>query len=471
LTTAAEEKNKEEPPKTKTAFPTLDILPEGSILRRVRLPRYDKDFNPTSLLSADKLTVLGRSRIEGEGINIELYDEHGSVQAQTKMRHAIYNQADSTIHATEAIYIEGKSYLASATGLIFHWQTKRGFLLGPASTLFQTSQPDKTTSMQLRRPHPTLTNTCALASTLLTLTTSIMAVPPPRLTPAQLEEMDRLTAPTSKQIQRHQEETKRTLTQDTKLAKAADATMTPFLKSIGQGALLVQSTPPTAIKPPTAGTPPATPPATPPGKEKDPKKPAETTLRVECDGGLYFDSDTGILAYLKNVRLTEPRFKLSCSHELKVFLEQKTKKDGEKTGKATGKKTVGKTTLTPADKADKADKATPADKSKAEKATKKKDKSLGSFGGLKRIIASGNVKVTQKDDNGKLFIATGETASYDAKTGEMILRGGRPRLQQSANQYLEAVSPGQYIRIYKNGKLVTSDGKWVMQMTTKKPTR
>lgn len=446
----------EQAAKAKPAFPTLDILPEGSILRRVRLPRYDKDFNPTSLLSADKLTVLDRARIEGEGINIELYGKDGSVQAQTKMRHAIYNQTDSSLRATEAIYIKGKNYLASGTGLIFDWTTKRGFLLGPASTLFQTDQPDKTTSMQLRRPHPNLTRTCTLASTLLTLTTSVMAVPPPRLTAAQLEEMDRLTAPSSRQIQRQQEETKRILTQEARLAETANASMTPFLTSIGQAALLVQATPPGTVTPAPA-------PATPPDKNKPPLKPAETTLRVECDGGLYFDSDTGILAYLKNVRLTEPRFKLSCSQELKVFLEQEAKKP------ATTKDNKNEANTRP---------TAPADKSAAVERTEEKDKSLGSkdkslgsFGGLERIIASGDVKVTQKDDNGKLFIATAETASYDAKTGEMILRGGRPRLQQSANQYLEAISPGQYIRIHKNGKLVTSDGKWVMQMTTKKPTR
>ncbi len=152
-----------------------------------------------------------------------------------------------------------------------------------------------------------------------------------------------------------------------------------------------------------------------------------------------FDSDTGVLAYLKNVRLTEPRFSLTCSHELKVFLEQKAKKP----------------------------KADPKADSKASKA---KEKSLNSFNGLKRIIATGNVKVTQKDETGNLFIATAESASYDGKTGEMILRGGRPRLQQSAKQYLQAEAPGQYIRIQKNGKLVTSSGKWSMQMTTKKTT-
>ncbi|MBT8036249.1 MAG: hypothetical protein KJO21_01775 [Verrucomicrobiae bacterium] len=401
-------------------------------------------------MSADKLTVLDHSRIEGEGISIEIYQTDGSVQARTKMRRAIYNQTNSTLQATEAIYIKGESFAASGTGLTFDWTSNRGFLFGPVSTLFQTQQPEPTTSMQLLPPLRTSPTASTLASTILALTTSIMAEPSPRLTPDQLAEMDQLTAPTREEIKRHQEETSIALTQDTQLAKTADTTMTPFLTSIGQAALLVQTAPsPTSPKPAQPATPSDQPP-TPPNKDQDPKKPAETTLRVECDGGLYFDSDTGILAYLKNVRLTEPRFKLSCSHELKVFLEHPPKEPAKKPNKATDQQSPKPT---------------------EKKTNPKKETSLGSFGGLKRIIASGNVKVTQKDENGKLFIATAETASYDAKTGEMILRGGRPRLQQSANQYLEAVSPNQYIRIYKNGKLVTSDGKWIMQITTKKPTR
>ena len=152
----AEDKNEG---KAKTAFQTLDILPEGSILRRVRLPRYDKDFNPISLFEADKLTVIDQNHIEAEGIRIELYDKNGKVHTRTKMNRAIYNQKDSTLTAKEAVYIRGERddvtdgsprFVASGTGLIFDWNSgddaendsESGFLLGPVSTLFHIKKSD-----------------------------------------------------------------------------------------------------------------------------------------------------------------------------------------------------------------------------------------------------------------------------------------------------------------------------------------
>ena len=54
----------------------------------------------------------------------------------------------------------------------------------------------------------------------------------------------------------------------------------------------------------------------------------------------------------------------------------------------------------------------------------------------------------------------------------MILKGGRPTLQQSTNQYIQAQEPNQWIKIQMKDKriqsIVTSEGKWAMQAVTKK---
>lgn len=435
-TLADEDSDKDKKDKPRGAFPTLNILPEGSILRRVRLPRYDKDFNPISLLEADQLTVLDSHRIEAEGVTVELYENDGSVQASTKMRRAIYDQKKSTLHAKEAIYVKGKSYLASGSGLIFHWETKQGFLMGPVSTLFQITKSDTDmTSLSPTNPYSVRSQACAIAGSFITLSSSLIAEPPARLTAAELAELDRLAQPIASKASASQQKTRESIAEQKQLDTEARESMIPFLKEIGQGSLLVQ-----------APNSPATPPDQPAPPAKDvPAKPNQTTLKVECDGGLYFDNDSGILAYLKNIRLTEDRFKLTCSDELKVFLEKKADKAEEP----------------------KADATEPAKKPNNGK--DKKDKSLSSFGELKQIIATGKVKVTRKDDKGNLFIATGETASYSAKTGEIILRGGFPKLQQSATQYLQAQEPGQWIRVLKNGKLITSNGKWKMLVVRKNP--
>ncbi len=150
--------------KEKTTFQALDILPEGSILRSVRFPRYDKDFNPLSLFSADTLTVLDGHRIQAEGITMEMYGKDGNVEKPTiiKMNRAIYTQKHGTqeysiLKASEAVLIKGPtkegrsepSFIASGTGLILDLDSGRGFLLGPASTLFQIEQSDSS-----KKPDP-----------------------------------------------------------------------------------------------------------------------------------------------------------------------------------------------------------------------------------------------------------------------------------------------------------------------------
>ena len=449
----------------KSAFPSLDILPEGSILQRVRLPRYDKDFNPSSLLKADKLTVVDSSKIDGENVTIELYEKTGKVQAHVEMRHAIYDQKDSTLHANESITVHGESFEASGKGLVFHWQSKRGFLLGPATTEFILNPPQPSTAMQLKSTHssPTMALTGVLITTLTTtLTTSAIAEPPARLTKAQLTELDQLVQTSEDVIQHKQAETTQILEKENQEVASADKDMGTFLKGIGQGSLLVKNTETPQVDPqpkkPTQGQ-------DDPQAKKDAATEPPQLLKVECDGGLYFDTDTGILAYLKNVRLTEDRFKLSCSQELKVFLDQKPK-DPQQPEK---NKTEGTSVDPPADppKASPEVEAPKVDKAeKDKKVEEKKEESLAkSFGDLKRIVAIGKVRVVSKDEKGKVFIATAETASYDAKTGEMILRGGLPRIQYGPNQYLASQAPGQYIRMLKNGKLVTT-GKWAMQIDT-----
>jgi lipopolysaccharide export system protein LptA len=107
-----------------------------------------------------------------------------------------------------------------------------------------------------------------------------------------------------------------------------------------------------------------------------------------------------------------------------------------------------------------------------QKQTQQSSNSFSGRGDLKEIIATGNVKITGKNSDNQTFLAAGNTASYNAIAGEMILKGGRPILQQSANEYLQAAEDGQWIRLIMKDKdiesIITSQGKWVMQAVPQK---
>ncbi len=410
--------------KSRGAFPTLSVLPEGSILRRVRLIRYDDDFKATSMLAANQLIVRDRNIIEAEDANIELYASNHKLQTRAKMRKAIYNQKESTLIAQEAIYLEGKGFIASGSGLTYHWISKQGFLNGPASSRFTYKKdiamnPSHPPAHHVLRMHKGI-----LLSSFLTLNTTLLADPPAQLTIKQLEKLEMMTNTVTPKATEWRNNVQDRIKEQSELNNNTRSRIEPFLKNINQETLLVQNTAEIASK------------VEPNAQNTRELKQDESTLLVECDGGLYFDNEAGVLAYLKNIRLTNDRFKLTCSNELKVFLNQ----------------------------SEEPQKLQPDDK--------KKDGQFSSFGKLKQILATGSVKVTRLDDKGTLFTAMSETASYDAETGEIILRGGSPKLQQASNQYLQAQEPNQWIRILKNGKMVTSKGKWKMVTLVKKtPTK
>ena len=137
--------------KTKSSFSLLEQLHKDTVLRRVRLPRYDENFIPESLLTAKTMEVIDGQTIEASDVSMELYNPEGSVKARTKMRQALYREDTSTLEGKQAIYIEGKGFRVSGSGIVYHTLTGRGFVLGPVSTLIQTNERESP-NKNLKRP-------------------------------------------------------------------------------------------------------------------------------------------------------------------------------------------------------------------------------------------------------------------------------------------------------------------------------
>jgi hypothetical protein len=201
---------------------------------------------------------------------------------------------------------------------------------------------------------------------------------------------------------------------------------------------------------------PAAAPDNPAGEDFDPG-PGGT--KVLCDGGMYFDTAKGVLVYLKNIRLTDPRFDLECRDELKVFLAKKPEKPAAAgapaTGTANGAPAPEPAPPAPPPAAPETGSAD-ADGVAAADSTKLLG---GDFGDIDRLMATGGVKVTRKDPQGQPIIATAETAVYERTSGDVILRGGLP-IVRKGKDYLRALEPGLYIRLYANGDVFTQPGKW-----------
>jgi len=297
-------------------------------------------------------------------------------------------------------------------------------------------------------------NACACLTMILT-TATLVANPP-----TQDNKSDSRADRISRKTAELQQEIDSEIEQGSEQLVAGDKKMHAFLKSSGQDKQLEQVK---QTEPDSTSNVKQTPAAitdktetkaqtnTTENKETAAEKPP-TTIKIECDGGIYFNNDDGILAYLKNIRLDESdsSFKLRCSDELKVIFD-KTPEEKE-------------------NQPDKEKQKVQPDPKKTDPSTQK-DSSFSELGNLNKIIATGNVRIAGVNSDGQPFLASGNEASYNAKTGKMILKGGQPTLQWDANQYLQAQEEGLWITIQMRDKnidsITTSEGKWMTKAVIK----
>ncbi len=115
-------------------FPALQLLPPGSVVRGISLPRYE-GHRVTALLRADLLEVISRYEVRMKKIHTTLYHEKGET-TNLRMPGARYNFRTQMLSArTGPVSMQNPRYNAQAAGLLFHSATRRGVLTGPVKTL------------------------------------------------------------------------------------------------------------------------------------------------------------------------------------------------------------------------------------------------------------------------------------------------------------------------------------------------
>ena len=378
--------------------PALDLLPEGSTLKTVSFPRFDQNKNPSALLRAGLMKVITEEHVSGQNVELRVYNANGSQRLKVHMGAADYFVPDGILEASEVLTLSGDGFKARGTGAVFHLESRRGFVHGPVKTSFTADINDKLNTMNSRsRP---LTASALGGLAVLTISTAAGELPAGigPLTGGDLARLDREAIPKAHHIHAEVAPTKQVITRDDQLSRAVDLGFHKFSDRVKHPELLTIA----------AGVPVQN-----PVPKADPEG-----LKVTCDGGMYFDAELGHLVYLKNIEITEPRFTLKAAKELKIFLEKKE---------------------------------APAAGEKAD--------AMDSFGDVSNIVATGGIRIVRKNDKGQDLVATADTVSYDAKTGDMVLRGGFPTIYEG-KKIVRALEPGLYVRIYKSGNVYAQPGKW-----------
>ena len=392
-------------PKDKSA---IGLLPSGSVLDGVMFPRYDEDRHLLDVMKAARMTIIDAERVKGEQVAIEFYNPDQSPRGRVDMETAYFNQKTGILKSENPVDIRSDRMFAHGQGLYYSMQDGKGFLPGPAIT--RISSPPAT-AMNIPSP---LRASALLGFSMLPL---IAAQPPIQAPPAGD------TASKAPEVNIINKETRASLRADLERSSNATKDATKFLES----AELISSEPAATAPVPAAKPLEVTP------------KPEDTV--INCSGGMYFDSTNGVLVYLRDVKVVDPRFDLSGADEVKVFFEKKPETPSPQPAKDP-KKSDQKTT----DK----------DKDDLNMAPK------GGFGNAEKIVATGAVRVLQKSvEKGKEPVeASAGVLVYDVKTGDITLSGRYPWVMQGAT-YSRAKEPDLTLKIFKNNTFSTQ-GNWEM---------
>jgi len=377
----------------KKKLSSISLLPNGSKLHGVMFPRYDENQILTGVLKAKAMTLVNAETVAGDEVVIEFFNPDGTKRGRADLAKAVFDQAKGTLNADEPVAIFTDRISAKGNGLIYAFQDGEGFLTGPVTTWMQA--PTETTMNNSSLP----LRSAAIAGMAL-LTPSPAAEPPQQVTQATSQVSDSAKAARDE------------LRADLDASAASTRSAREFLEK----ADIIAKTPANT----TDGTPEAKPLDVQPG-------PTDTV--ISCDGGMHFDADTGVFIYLKNVRVTDPRFNLTGANKLEIHLGKKPEK-------------------TPA-KPD--DQKTPG-------------MGLGAkFGDVESITATGAVKIVQKEvEAGKQPVqASGALFTYHPKTGNITLSGGYPWVMQGAT-FMRAKEPNLTLHINKSGSFNTDGGIWEM---------
>lgn len=169
--------------------------------------------------------------------------------------------------------------------------------------------------------------------------------------------------------------------------------------------------------------PPAQPTAAEPPEELDMTRGPQDTL-IRCDAGQYFHVDKGMLVFVKNVRVDSPDLELSGADELQVFFDQSKKP------------------------------AAPGEAGKDEAA-----KVTAKLGDVKQIIAMGQIllKIKANGSNDVPIHASGGVLTYNAKSGEVVLSGGKPWVRRGRS-YTRATQNNATLKIDRDSGNFRFDG-------------
>ncbi|MBQ2813377.1 MAG: hypothetical protein IJE66_04470 [Akkermansia sp.] len=118
-------------------FPGLQLLPPGSVIEGISIPRYDK-HRVTALFKADEMKVANRSVVELKKIVATMYSS-GGVATVISTPGAEYSFATKLAFTRGEVDIKDPRFTAKGSKVLYHSGVQRGILVGPVHTTISAS--------------------------------------------------------------------------------------------------------------------------------------------------------------------------------------------------------------------------------------------------------------------------------------------------------------------------------------------
>lgn len=453
-----------------------DLMPDGGILKNVLIPQYDRNLVLTATLRAGEMEIFVEKaedgvqirQIDALRVNLDFLNPDRSPKGAIAMSKARYDAKKQLLTSDEPVSLVSDDLTAEGSSLVYDLKGTRGFLRGPVTA---TTLIDQSTSMNTQPVRQVIAAGAAAmiaasiplpAQETLPAPTIAERIAEARLSPEELARISKDSETRRPLVKTATDQGNAKLEEATQRSEQATATMADFFRAAAMTALLAE---------------PLSPAASDSNDVPRPNVPTDPTkTRITSDDGAFFDSEIGLLIFLKNVVVRDPRFSLTGADEVKVFFDSQKETEAARAklmakikAKADAKaKAEGKDPAPPESdtEAPSGDTEPPAADGKPEPARKEKaGLTDAKFGEPNKIIATGTVVVeyqSEKKDDPPLT-ASARTVIYDLKKEEFILRGGSPWILRDG-QVSSVPGNDAYIVIQKDGSFVTGNGGIDAQM-------
>lgn len=106
------------------------MIPQGSRSRGVRIPAFDGEGKPSSLIVADAMTRLDDLQLFGEKMTIHVYAEKKEEDMRIDLKTGTYNMDQQILSSTERSRVSRSDFQIEGDSMVYDTKTGQGKMVG-----------------------------------------------------------------------------------------------------------------------------------------------------------------------------------------------------------------------------------------------------------------------------------------------------------------------------------------------------